>query len=476
VPLYGKISDLYGRKLIFQIAIVIFLVGSVLCGLAQNLGQLIAFRAIQGIGGGGLMVIAQAIIADVVSPRERGRYQGYMGGVFALSSVAGPLLGGFFVDNISWRWIFYINLPLGLVALAVTSTVLNLPFKRTQHKIDYLGSALLVGAITSALMITVWGGSEYAWTSPEIIGLAIAATVLFVAFIWQEQRAAEPVLPLRLFRSSVFTVSSIGSFIIGAAMFGAIVYLPVYLQVVKGASATESGLLLLPLVAGMLTATVASGQIITRTGRYRIFPIIGSALLVVGMLLLTQLRTDTSQWSISLAMVVVGLGIGLVMQVLILAVQNAVAHRDLGVATSAANFFRSMGGVLGTAIFGTILTNRLTSELTRFVGEEQIASVPGGAESLISGSPEQLRQLPPEIFAGLTEAFTRAIDTVYLWAVPVAVLAFITMWFLKELPLREDTHVTMGEMEAVAEIGGGTMEETFEQDKARPAGAHAAGD
>ncbi|MGE0540756.1 MAG: MDR family MFS transporter [Dehalococcoidia bacterium] len=476
VPLYGKISDLYGRKLIFQIAIVIFLAGSVLCGLSQNLGQLIAFRAIQGIGGGGLMVIAQAIIGDIVSPRERGRYQGYMGGVFALSSVAGPLLGGFFVDNISWRWIFYINLPIGLIALVVTSVVLNLPFPRTQHKIDYLGSALLVGAITSALMVTVWGGSEFAWTSPEIIGLIATAVVLGAAFIWQEQRAAEPVLPLRLFRSSVFTVASIGGFIIGAAMFGAIVYLPVYLQVVKGASATESGLLLLPLVAGMLVATIGSGQIITRTGRYRIFPIAGSALLVVGMLLLTQLQPDTSQLFVSLAMAIVGLGIGLVMQVLILAVQNAVAHRDLGTATSAANFFRSMGGVIGTAVFGSILSTRLTAELPRFVDEQLLAGIPGGAESLISGSPEQLRQLPPEILAGLLEAFSHSIDAVFLWTVPVAVLAFITMWFLKELPLREDTHVTMGEMEAVAEVGGGTLEETYEQDKARPAGAHAAGD
>ncbi|MGH2584055.1 MAG: MDR family MFS transporter [Dehalococcoidia bacterium] len=454
-PLYGKISDLYGRKVVFQFAIVVYLVGSVLAGLSQSMAQLIAFRALQGVGGGGLMVMSQTIIADIVSPRERGRYQGFTGAVFAFSSVAGPLLGGFFVDQVTWRWIFYINLPLGIAALIVTTMALRLPYRRVQHAVDYLGSALLVGAVTCILLVTVWGGEQYAWTSPEIIGLGIASAVLLVGFLWQEQRASEPVLPLRLFRNRIFSVASITGFVVGVAMFGAIVFLPLYLQVVKGASPTRSGLLLTPLMLGILTTSIASGQLISRTGRYRIFPIIGTALVVTGMLLLSRLASDTPQLVVSLYMLVVGAGIGMVMQVLVIAVQNAVEDRDLGVATSSANFFRSLGGSFGTALFGAILTSRLNHYLPQSVDPSRLSGLEGGAD-ILSNSPAQLRALPPDVYSGLVEAFSKSIGNVFLWAVPVALVAFITTWFLKEIPLRDRTHIGSAEEEAVAETGGGT--------------------
>ena len=362
-PLYGKISDLYGRKTVFQAAIVIFLVGSALSGLAQSMGQLIAFRAVQGLGAGGLMALAIAIIGDVVSPRERGRYQGYIGAVFAVASVAGPLLGGFFVDHLTWRWAFYVNLPVGVAALLVTSVALDLPFRRTGHTVDYLGAALLVAGVTCVLLVTVWGGDRYEWGSPTILGLAAMGALLLGAFAVQEQRASEPVLPPRLFRDPVFRVATATLFLIGVAMFGAIVFLPLFLQVVVGASATSSGLLLLPLMAGIVVSSVVVGRVISRTGRYRWYPVAGTALMTVAMGLLATMDANTSRTTASWYVAVLGVGLGTVMPVMILAVQNAVDQRDLGTATSAATFSRSMGGSFGVALFGAVLASRLAHQL-----------------------------------------------------------------------------------------------------------------
>jgi EmrB/QacA subfamily drug resistance transporter len=437
-PLFGKISDLYGRRRLFQFAIVAFLVASVLAGLSQNMAQLIAFRALQGVGGGGLIAMALVIIGDVVSPRERGRYMGYIGAVFAVASVAGPLTGGFFVDHLTWRWVFYINIPFGLVALFVTNAVLNLPFRRVKHPIDYLGAVLLVLGLTCVVLLTTWGGTEYEWASGVILGLAISGAALLGAFVVQERRAIEPIMPLRLFRGSIFRVASSSGFIVGLTMFGAIVFLPVFLQVVTGVSATNSGLVLLPLILGLLIASVASGRAITALGRYRIFPIVGTAVMAIGTYLLSLMDRDTSRATASLYMFVLGVGIGLVMQVLVLAVQNAVEHRDLGIATSSASLFRSLGGAFGVSIFGAILSNRLAYNLPRLVP----GFSSGGFDiDVLKGSPAQIRALPPPIRDGVVEAFARSIHVVFLWILPLVGIAFLITLFLREIPLRDSAHV-----------------------------------
>jgi EmrB/QacA subfamily drug resistance transporter len=370
-PLWGKLSDLYGRRSTFQAAVAIFLAGSMLSGLSENMGELIAFRALQGLGGGGLMALALAIVGDLVSPRERGRYQGYFGAVFALASVSGPLLGGYLTDQLSWRWIFYVNLPLGIAALVVTSLVLRIPFRRLRRRIDYLGSLLLVAAVSCVVTATTWGGTTFPWGSVQIIGLAVAAAVLLALFVAWEARASEPILPLRLFRNPVFTVAGAITLLLGLALFGAVVYLPEYLQVVQGASAISSGLQLIPLTLGIVIASAVSGQLVSRTGHYKVFPVIGAALLTTGFWLLTHIEVTTSTAVLSGWMLVVGLGIGCIMQVALLAVQNAVAYQDLGTATSATVFFRLLGGSLGTALFGAVLLNRLQHNLA--------GPVPGGA-------------------------------------------------------------------------------------------------
>jgi len=431
-PLYGKISDLYGRKTVFQAAIVIFLVGSALSGLAQSMGQLIAFRAVQGLGAGGLMALAIAIIGDVVSPRERGRYQGYIGAVFAVASVAGPLLGGFLVDHLSWRWAFYVNLPVGVAALLVTSVALDLPFRRTGHTVDYLGAALLVAGVTCVLLVTVWGGDRYEWGSPTILGLAAMGALLLGAFAVQEQRTSEPVLPPRLFRDPVFRVATATLFLIGVAMFGAIVFLPLFLQVVGGASATSSGLLLLPLMAGIVTSSVVVGRVISRTGRYRWYPVAGTALMTIAMGLLATMDANTSRTTASWYLVLLGVGLGTVMPVMILVVQNTVAQRDLGTATSAATFSRSMGGSFGVALFGAILASRLAHQL------------PGVDAEALQASPSQLRALPPAAHQAVVEAVAQSLHVVFLAAIPVALAAFLVVLFLRERPLRESAHIGGG--------------------------------
>lgn len=449
MPLYGKLSDLYGRKLLFQAAIAIFLFGSLLSGAAQTMMQLIIFRSVQGVGAGGIMTMAQAIIGDIVSPRERGRYTGYMGGVFALSSVLGPLLGGLFTDHLSWRWVFFINLPIGGVALLVTAIVLHIPFTRRPHQIDYWGSALMVGGISALLLVTTWGGNEYDWLSPTIVGLAVAGTLCVLGFVLQELRAPEPLLPLRLFRNPVFTIGNLVGFVVGMAMFGALAFLPVYLQVVRGASATESGLRLIPMMLGLIGASIASGRIISSTGRYRAYPIVGTALIAAGLYLLSRLNMESSTAEVSAYMLVLGLGVGLVMQVLVLAIQNSTDYADLGVATAGANLFRSLGSAFGVAIFGSVLNNRLDYHLQRLVPTEALDGISTAA---LTSSPTVIARLPDTVRAGVLESFSLSLNSVFFWAIPVAAVGFIASWFLPEHVLRSTAHVDVRQGSVSAQI------------------------
>ncbi|HTT86798.1 MAG TPA: DHA2 family efflux MFS transporter permease subunit [Acidimicrobiales bacterium] len=432
-PLWGKLGDQFGRKRFYQAAIVIFLGGSALSGLAHDMLELIAFRAVQGIGAGGLMVGAQAIVGDVISPRLRGRYMGYFGAVFAVTSVAGPLLGGLFTQHLSWRWIFYINVPIGIVALFVIAAVLHVPRVRRPHRIDYLGTALLSGAATALILLTTWGGTQYAWGSPVIIGLGVATVALVLLFVAAERHAIEPVVPLGLFRMGTFTASSAVGFIVGLIMFGAIIYLPVYLQTVHGATPTASGLELLPLVVGMLLTFIPTGRLVARTGRYKRFPVMGTAVVSVGMVLLTQLGATTPFWLTSLYMFVVGVGVGMVMQVLVVIVQNAVPYEQLGVATSTATFFRSIGGCFGVALFGAVFDNRLFAALPKHLPSSVHGMIQG---SNISANPAQLNRLPPAAHHVVVGAFSHGIEWVFIVAVPFAVVGFALTWLIKEMPLR----------------------------------------
>ncbi|MFE2034144.1 DHA2 family efflux MFS transporter permease subunit [Streptomyces scopuliridis] len=433
-PLWGKLGDQYGRKKLFQTAIVIFLIGSALCGIAQNMPQLIGFRALQGLGGGGLIVLSMAIVGDIVSPRERGKYQGLFGAVFGATSVLGPLLGGFFTESLSWRWVFYINLPIGVVALLVIATVLHIPVHRTKHTIDYLGTFLIASVATCLVLVASLGGTTWAWGSPQIIGLAVLGLLLLAVFVRVERRAAEPVLPLRLFRLRTFTLVAVISFIVGFAMFGAMTYLPTFLQVAQGVSPTLSGVRLLPMVLGLLITSTLSGQIVSRTGRWKVFPILGTGITAIGLLLLHQLTEFTGTWEMSAYLLVFGAGLGLVMQILVLVVQNSVSYQDLGVATSGATFFRSIGASFGVAVFGTIFSNLLNGKISAALAGKTLP--PGVAPADISADPHAIARLPAALRPPVLNAFAISITDVFLYAVPVVLLGFLVAWFLKEDKLR----------------------------------------
>jgi EmrB/QacA subfamily drug resistance transporter len=440
-PLWGKAGDLYGRKRVFQLAIVVFLVASALCGASQNMFELIAFRGLQGIGGGGLLSLAFAIIGDVIPPRDRGRYQGYFGAVFGVSSVVGPLAGGFAVDHLTWRYIFYVNLPLGIAALMVTNRVLRLPTRRRQVLIDWWGALLLVTGVSCILLATQLGGNNYRWSSWQIIGLFVLGALVLAGFAVREATAPEPILPPGLFRLQIFSVANIVSFVSGVAMFGALAFLPQYLQLVHGVSATESGLLLLPLLVGLLTMSISSGLYISRTGRYRWFPLVGTIVVTVGLVLLTRLGAHTSLYLVCLYILIFGLGLGLFMQVLTLVVQNAVPMQQMGVATSAVTFFRSMGGAIGASALGAVLTAGIAAELPRFLPRTALAGA-GSSGSKVAQfvqSPavlDRLKRTDPALHEGIIQAYSHAIDRVFLVAVPVSVLSIVAALFINQVQLR----------------------------------------
>jgi EmrB/QacA subfamily drug resistance transporter len=431
-PLWGKLGDQYGRKRLFRASIVLFLIGSALCGLSQDMFELIVFRAVQGLGGGGLLVLVVAIVGDVVPPRERGRYQGLFGAVFGVSSVCGPLLGGWFVDNLSWRWVFYINLPLGIVALIVIAAVLPATGQRERHRIDYLGTLLIVGWAVGLVLMTTWGGTQYAWSSAPIIALGAGSVALIAVWLLVERRAAEPIMPPALLANPVFALGAAISFAVGFAMFGALTFLPIFLQVVHGVSPTLSGVYLLPMMLGLLVSSIGSGQLITRFGRYKVFPVVGTPLVALALWLCSNLSETSSTVSMSLRFALLGFGLGMVLQVLVIAVQNAVSYQDLGSATSGVTFFRQIGGSFGVAVFGSIFSNQLAGHVDDLAG-----ILPRGFDpASVQGNPMLLDRFPAEVKQAVLHAYAESIDSVFLGAVPVAAVAFVLTWFLREVPLR----------------------------------------
>jgi EmrB/QacA subfamily drug resistance transporter len=441
-PLYGKFGDLYGRKPTLQVAIVIFLVGSMLCGIAQNMPELISFRAVQGLGAGGLITTTIAVVGDIIPPRDRGRYQGIFGAVFGVSTIVGPLLGGFFVDNLSWRWIFYVNLPVAAVAMVVIGAVFHTRAERVEHAVDYAGAALLAGGLSAVVLFTSLGGTTFAWSSSESIVLAVLGVVLLAVFLVAERRASEPILPLELFRNRIFSVCAGIGFIIGLALFGSVTYLPIFLQVVKGQSPTASGLQLTPMMGGLLVTSIVSGRLISRFGRYKPFPVAGTAVMTVGMVLLSRLDIHSTGPYAALSMLVLGLGLGMVMQVLVLAVQNAVDYRHMGVATSGSLLFRQVGGSIGIALFGAIFANRLRGNLA--------SHLPPGASVPKTVSPAAVADLPPAVHAGYVQAVSAALHPVFVVAAIVAVFSFLLTFLLREVPLRDSARPLDGEEFAAA--------------------------
>lgn len=432
LPIYGKLSDLLGRKPVFLFAITVFLAGSMLSGLSQNMTEFIAFRALQGVGAGGLLIGVMAISADIVAPRERGKYMGLIMAVNTISTVAGPLVGGFFTDQVSWRWCFYVNLPVGLAALAVTALVLPGATARRHFHLDVAGSAFLAAASACLVFLTSWGGTTYDWTSWQIIGLGVGCAAATACFLVVERHASEPVIPLRLFGDSTFTITGLIAFAAGFGMFGVMAFVPTFLQMVDNVSATASGLLMLPLIGGMLVSSIVCSRVMAATGRYKVFVVLGTAILAVGMGLLSLMRIDSTPLQNGIYMAVVGLGMGLVMPVLITAVQNAAPRPDLGVATSTNNFLRQIGATLGTAVVGSIFVNRLTSRLA--------SDLPQGAGIHITNinaiTPALVHSLPGPVRDGFIHAYASALPPIFLYLVPLLAAAFVLAWFLKEVPLR----------------------------------------
>jgi EmrB/QacA subfamily drug resistance transporter len=429
-PLYGKLGDQYGRKRWLVAAILIFLAGSALSGLSQSMDQLIIFRALQGLGAGGLMVGVIATIGDLVSPRERGQYMGYMMAAMMLAMVAGPLVGGYITDSLSWRWIFYINMPVGGAALLYLWATLRLPYKKVPHKIDYVGAGMLAVAATSIVLLTTWGGTQYAWGSAPIVGLGLLAVAAVAAFLLAETRAAEPVLPLHVFRNRNFSLASGMSFLAGVAMLGALTFLPLYQQTVQHLSAIGSGLMLIPMMAGVTATSLIGGFVMTRTGRYKAMPIIGGAIMSLAMYLLTGLGVATSRVTSGLFFLVLGIGMGFLMQITSVIVQNSVEPRDIGVASSARAFFQQIGGSMGVALFGAVFARRLTDTMTSVLPGEHLNTANG------SLNPATVNRLPAPVRHDVFYAIAHAIQGVFFWAAPSAILLFVLAWFIKEVPLR----------------------------------------